>query len=336
MGTRLELHVIHARPLQQRARNVTSVVRALEKQCDVHLRLCTRYDSDAVAGMDTAGLTDFGALAPQQTPLHERFNRHLRGMHVNQLSCALKHQEVLREISEGDDDTLYLVMEDDSVMTADFADMVACVSSAEFDLVLVALDVENPAGTRLCPMAGVFETGFVLPSCNAYFVRPAYARALLQHAQPVRFAWNVQLSYALHLTAPARVFHSARVFLRDGSKTGRFACTQGDSTPSQNAAYLALQAQVSAGKATPEEVSVAVDRCLSAPDAEGKTVLKDHPEVLRLQAAHLSASGRHGDAHAVLLRAADALLREPLVLVNNQSGVMRQLIRSFAQVQEGE
>lgn len=349
---KMDLYVIHTRELEDRARSFTKLVRALEEVCDVNMHVCNSHDVDSLVNNSALNtLVDFNPIAADQTPCADVFNRHVKGMHVNHISCAMKHLTALKTIAEAadqpdDEERVYMVIEDDCIVAFDDTKSMqtlvkelwkACVSHVKSDFLYlcthVSSDIPNqtPDVIRRFPINTLTSNGFVFPTSNAYCVRPSYARALLPHLTPLKFAWNVQLSYALHRTEGS-VGALEKALLLDGSKTGHFCSVlSGENTLQLNSQYNELNKLLTRlSPAENDDASVAqfIDHFNSQ-----SGILKDHPDLLRIHATYLTNRSRHVEAHQVLHRAAQTLLRQPLVLINNQSGLMKDYIKSFAHVQ---
>ena len=336
-----EIHVfvVHARALQRRARSIAKLVQVIERHNmvnRVNMRLITKYDINDISPEDLPKLTNFDPVALDVSPFADRFNGLIKVMHINQVSCALKHAECLREISEYDDDRMCLVIEDDCVAKDD--DINAFVTHAldkrnDYDI-LFGCDTGinfQQQDEYLASIENVFASGIVLATCNAYFVRPSYAKTLLENTQPIKFAWNVQLSFALHRCKPSRGVKCAPCApLRDGSKTGRFLSTQtGENVLSQCDEFVTFRQLLATAKVGQgSEVARAFDGIIAS-----QGIANDHPDILRVYATYLTVNRRHKEAHDVLQRAVDVILKEPLTFSNNQSAVMKQFLRSFAHVQ---
>lgn len=336
----LDVFVVHARALQNRARALSETVRLLEREVRVNVRMVTSHDTCDIDADSIKRLTGFEPLSTEVTPLADRFNAMIRVMHVNAVSSALKHLDCLRQIGDRPGDALCLVLEDDSVVAearlAEWMRLLIDSDDFRYDFVIMGetgLTTKYAKDTCMLDVNAAFDAGAVLPVCNAYAVRPSFARELAERVPAIKFAWNVQLSLALHVCDRSKrnvVATSAPVFL-DGTKTGRFVSTlTGDNKLSQCPAFSEMCEELTRlGVGQGKAASAAVERALAAPG-----VLADHPDVLRTYASHLTSLMRHAEAHAVLERAVRVMLRHPLVFTNNHSALLKQYIRSFAHVQE--
>jgi hypothetical protein len=181
---------------------------------------------------------------------------------------------------------------------------------------------------------------FIMPVCNAYFVTPKFARGLMEWTNKVKFPWNVQLSYALHMSKTKGcnrdidVVATRSVMLLDGSKTGHFLSTlNGDNALSMCPEYVEMMKVLSMPKCDKKNKSEEVLAIIQRFESKSEDVVRDHPDMLRLYAESLEKNGNTVKAHEVLGRAVTVLLKNPLVLINNNSTVMKRYLKSFAYVQ---
>jgi hypothetical protein len=75
----VDVHVIHARALEDRARHFTDMLRDMSPR----IRVCAKFDSDTLAGNVVQSYVDFAPIPPESTPEAARFNSLIKGLHVN-------------------------------------------------------------------------------------------------------------------------------------------------------------------------------------------------------------------------------------------------------------
>lgn len=332
----VRVYVIHARPLRDvRESSIKHVLSGLRGGAE-RISWITKHDPDELLAMPSlTECTDF-------TPVAGVFGTMLRQMHVNQLSNAMKHAEALRRIAEfpteGDDDPLHLVLEDDCVLAEDAGEPADVLRN----MVQLAATRRNWGAFFPCvavPGDGEVQdvskqgTPFMPATVNAYFVTPQFAKRMQPWFQRIKFAWHIQLAYCMHMAqsdAPVPVMATRSMALLDGSKTGHFMSTlAGENALSLCPDFIELVKLVTKGAASRKQVDAVLASFRARPG-----VLQDHPDMLRVYADFLHRHQQHVAAHGTLAQACAVLLANPLVLVNNKSRTMRQYLASFAHVQD--
>lgn len=191
--------------------------------------------------------------------------------------------------------------------------------------------------SRVISIAKSFETSpqFIPPVCNAYCITPTFAKALHNWTKTVKFTWNIQLSYALHMVHRnfedvGDIIATRRLFFMDGSKTGHFVSTlSGQNVLTLSPEYMNLLKESVNPDTTERKIQEKVDKFRDTPG-----VIYNHPDVLRVQADALIKLKRLPAAHEILHVGCDELFKHELVLVNNASDIMKKYIRSYAYVQD--
>ena len=229
----MRAHIIHARHLTNRAPIVNAIMQALKPICK-SVDLVAEHDPTSIRPDDVKLFTN----TPVPDAEYAYFNAALKPMSVTAISNALKHRLALTRASE-DPSCLHLIVEDDSIFTTDFASRLPGLA-ADYQTNSV-LFMGVPVKTDGATVANVFDAYKVLPSCDAYLVDAATAKAMLQEFNTgIRFPCHLQLTYAAlkHSVALKAVAPTATV---DGTKFGIYASTINVNNPLMyNGHYLRI------------------------------------------------------------------------------------------------
>lgn len=280
--------------------------------------------------------------------------KEVRGMHVNQLSCALKHVATLQRIVQNSRDRggYHVVLEDDIV----FGDEQALRSRlhdvfwnlpSDYDIVFLGLPSPKPGSAgadneRLVRVDGrdLFQVLAspgqflmpMLPCCESYVVNPAAAARMLPLSKPIRLPANLMLTW-LSRKLSLRVYSSVPNIFVDGSKLGVYL-SQLDSNNRLiwNEHYLHL-----------EELCKDKDKCrvlLQNPDKLRETQefidkiqFKNHPDMLRLLARVQMHLGNYKEAAAIFEQVYKVMVAENCVL-NAGSQFLRDYMSLHVHLQQ--
>lgn len=384
----LRVYVVGVSQFADRCQSTVHLTDLLSKVCNVErVTWCNEHDPDEVSASVASGasdLADFTPVPEGQTPAAAFFNAHIRQLHVNQISNAKKHVHALTRISEFTEDgkdvpgMIHLIIEDDCTIFSETpqpspADQKQALrklvnsakalhAKAKWGVLMPCLSVSVPPEVHARQDDAVKQhdmvclndsmttaTPLLSSTCNAYFVTPGFATAMLPWVRKVKFPWNVQLCYAMHMAMKVRVemglspglpdiLATKRVVLLDGSKTGHFVATLSGSNPltlCPEYVDLVRLLQSRDNKLTAKEFDDQVKATMSRYH-ERHGVVKHHPEIVRLYAQCLAFQGKRKEAHEELRRAYTVVSRTPLCIVNNQSPFMREFLQSFSWVQNRE
>lgn len=288
----------------------------------------------------------------------DMYSSNLRtNLHLFQLSCALKHVEALRLISEmpsgegrSDDQVFGLVVEDDVEFQSDtlllkLLHITGRMVREKVGMCFVGIPVQVQQQQPLTDLAMVdFWSAFKFfpPSTESYVVSKAFAKALCRAIMPIRYMWHVHLGYTLKKleilgllpSEAGRVAVSIPNVFLDGSKAG--SCTS-SVLPHNPLVYNHEYNRISdivckyeqRGKndgAGDEERNADAKTCL---DTWSASKVAGHPSMLHMKGkVHLVIERDHGKARDVF-QAAYKDVVEQGGIINNETLLLRDYIKSF-------
>ena len=327
---KLSIYFIHSKVVANRVTNVNQLVDMLTKSGAfeaVTSTLVDEYEADSLSQEVIRASTDFSQI-PLEAGAEQlaQFNSLIAPMHVRHVSNLLKHVEALKRISASTagDDTAHVVLEDDVVYGDRVADALktALTNGGACDLLFLGLPSAQLAGATepdRSPCSD-FKTFYnVSPVCDAYAVTPAGAAKLVGGSSPslllpMKFATNVQLSFAIQRAPDLKAcFSRPNVFI-DGSKLGVFV----SSVETNNALILSGEYQ-------------ALKTLVDANDVEGarkafETLrFKTHPDNVRLLAEAEHKAGNFEKSKGLYEACFQAYATNGCVL-NNQSQFLRSYV----------
>lgn len=164
---------------------------------------------------------------------NELFDQCIQVLSLEMISNIEKHKDALSKISisksKDSDEDLYLIIEDDMVILQDclknFEDLLKLDhKKIDWDLIILGLskNIDTSNTQKLENIKELSDTGKVLPSKEAYFIRKNVATKLLAEFQKYRFTYRIQLSWFIHNNSDIKVYYPSKRTTVDGSKLGLF------------------------------------------------------------------------------------------------------------------
>jgi GR25 family glycosyltransferase involved in LPS biosynthesis len=150
----------------------------------------------------------------------EDFDRMSLPLTIQQVSNTKRQLTALKQIlAENQKDTLYLVFEDDAIIMPEFqANLEAFLNEApttQHDWDLYFLCANAPA-----PNPDIRDAFKILPSKEAYAIKPAIIPSLLQYFEKMYYTFRIQLSRWLILNPKIRATCPSQRISLEGSKIG--------------------------------------------------------------------------------------------------------------------
>ena len=284
-----------------------------------------------LAGAPSGMLVDLEAKNVQD----EHMRPLLRGLHLRQVSNALKHLAALRRVAAAatkpGGPRFAMVVEDDALFGDQMSDAVFRATRdapADADVVFLGLPSTRRPPTLDEPAA--FDdplqlfASHVLPACDSYLVTPAGAAKLAARFLPIRFATSAQLTMLMRAGAFKAYVAVPNAFV-DGSKVGVVTSSLNPNNQLLwNNPYCRAEAIVRKRPYGPAEQA-------QFEAAWGEQMFKEHPDATVLRADHLLASERYQEAAAAYKQALEMYDRMGCV-VNNASDWLRRYMGVYGKI----
>ena len=287
---------------------------------------------------------EFADLAPLHTALH-----------VNQLSCALKHATALHKVcaNAGQHGGFHVVLEDDALF-GDEENLCKRLHEvlwnlpSDYDIVFMGLPTPNLPDDAADDAASLFvrvdkKRVFqrlsmppsvqmpLLPCCDSYVVNPNAAARMLPLAKPVRFAAHLQLTWLIR-KVPLNVYTSMPNIFVDGSKVGVYVSQlDPNNRLLWNDQFVKLEALVNSA----DILDMAKDpaRLKATQEFVDGLAFKGHPDILRLLGRLQVRLGNFQEA-SVIFEQVFKMLSSERCVVNSQSTTLRDYMNLYRQLQD--
>lgn len=303
--------------------------------------------SELVARPSMAGLVELSASGLAGTPEADMAPLMCK-LHVNQLSCTLKHAAAWRLIAQrAGEGGFHVVLEDDCLFQASGVDeqLLRSLKALPSDYDVGFLGSPLRKADKVVSTVDIdverlsLGSGACLLSCESYVMNPLCAQALVQggHALPVRFSHELQLTFLIRRAGLRAYMLLPNVFL-DGSKLGVYISQQNPASRLiWNEGFLRLEQLVGSlskdGGADGKQVTLAKEALEAAQKFVDGLQFKGHPDMLRLLAKLQHRLGNLKEAE-ILYRQAYELTLSEKCLLTSASPLLRDYMVLYRQLQD--
>ena len=340
----LKLYIIHDDRLEQRNSNIEELKTLSEQymQEDSTKRITIDIiNNHPPSSINVANIKNLVKLEVLPESENQLYNQYLRKMSVESLSNTFNHVKALQTIAkDNDDDTYHLILEDDIVYSDKIYKQLFVLlnnlDSLEWDLLFLGQPKDNESSlekdSNKLQLNQMSTDNLILHCCESYMVKASTARELISEIFPLRFFYNIQLSYLLDKNKNR--FKCAKIFPNicgDGSKTGKF---NSSILPNNVLIFNQLYKQIyvtlenSVSSLSEEVIKDIKDKLESNPH-------KDNPDFIYLEALFYR---KQGDLEKCkeLFQVAMEKYESLHVPINNTSTFLRNYIELFKFAQEIE
>lgn len=234
--TFLNIYIIHYDQLTERMSNIEEIKRLAKSfmsetsSFSINIQIINQHPPQSINVNNIRNLVKLDMLPEGENQLYNNF---LKKMSIESLSNTFNHIKALQTIgkhpSSADDDTFHLVIEDDIVYSdklfKQLAVLIDNLKSIEWDVLFLGQPNDNSSTTdqSKLQLQKISTENIILHCCESYIIRPAVAKDIISLIFPLKFYYNIQLSYLLDKYKDR--FKCTKIFPNicgDGSKTGKF------------------------------------------------------------------------------------------------------------------
>lgn len=316
---------------------------------EAHVEFITDNESDELVKRPggIAGLVDMSQESLKEYP---DLSNTPRSMHINQLSCAMKHLSALEKIASQaattEEKRFYIVLEDDCLfgeeahlcerlndifvnLPTDFDMMFLGLPSPQTDAVdneRIIVVNDKLKYHRLSKVPSMMMP--ILPCCDSYMLTPSAAERLLQFSRPIRLPANLQLTWSIR-KASLNVYASMPNVFVDGSKIGVYVSQiDPNNRLLWNEQFLKLESLVN----NVDQIVTSQENLKAAQDFIDKLQFKTHPDILRLIGKLQMRMGNAVEARVIFDQVYRVYTTENCVL-NSSSQFLRDYMTVFGKLQ---
>lgn len=227
----LNVFVIHADNLTYRKKLIATTLKFLEERAvangyTFNKQIITKYDAVDVR----REFSEIEKIVKQSKLDDEDFDLRNYRLNIEKISNFLKQRSALELIAEagGGDEHYYMVIEDDSIVLPDFSKNIDRFlinpHPDEWDILVLCMGHSDES----VELKSTRDDIKILPSKEAYCIKPSTAKALLEDLQTLCQHFRLQLSAWIHKNTAVRSMYPIGRTSIEGSKIGLVPSTVND------------------------------------------------------------------------------------------------------------
>lgn len=223
----LNIYIIHCKRLTNREENINRLKRLAANETgssNIKVIVVDEHQPESININNIKNLVKIDKLPEEENQYYQSF---VKQMSVEILSNTFNHFKAIQQISKNNEKSYNLILEDD-VMYSDkiFNQLNSLISrletTSEWDMVFLGQPsdkVASEAGTLV--LNSINNNDLVLHCCESYMVNVNTAKNMLLNFFPIRFTYNIQLSFMInkHDYKCIKIFPN---ICGDGSKMGNY------------------------------------------------------------------------------------------------------------------
>jgi GR25 family glycosyltransferase involved in LPS biosynthesis len=345
MVKNLNIFIISASWLKDRQRVITEFQKQIQKYFfknikTTTIKVITEYDPNDITGeliQKSVNYTHFkeedDLKDDNKSTSFTFYNQFIKNMHLFQLSCVLKHTKAIEHIvnNSGDDD-INLILEDDIVYQESMCMMLEKVMESlpsDYDIAFLGLPTNKAIKDRNeIGYQNTSEIFKVLPYNDSYIISKTAAKKLYDSFLPIKFTYNIQLSYLIDKLALKTVLCLPSIFI-DGSKLGMFLSTL---TPNNALLFNNDYMQTKNILDNKKDLELTEEETNKLDKTFAESPIKNHPDFLHLRANYLTKQKKYKEAEGVFEEGLKIYSTNSCV-VNHESLYLKDYIRLYKNMQ---
>jgi GR25 family glycosyltransferase involved in LPS biosynthesis len=326
----VRLYILHSKDLAERDMSVNNIIQKLVNYKYKNANIAgsvviTDNDPNNISVEYIQNIVNYSQL--QESNL-AHLNQYIRNIHINQLSCTLKHLSALQKISEQQEEEFALVLEDDVLFTETVCeDLDKLFSNLSQDNHLVFLGLpgdDGPSRDNIVPIDK--SAPLMVPLTESYIVTKETAKKMVANFFPIKFVTNLQLNFVLTKSC-VDCFRSKMNLFVNGSKYGLFISSQTTNNMLVfNREYMVLNEMLNKDEFT-------IDEQKQIQNIIDNATVANHPDFMYLIAKYKTKLKDYKGSQVVYEKAYNTLLGNKGI-VNHESSLLKDFIRLHKHLQE--
>lgn len=324
------IYILHSKELKERDASVNNIRDRLSKYKydnlvikDIHV--VYDHDPNEIPIQEIQKIVNYTQIQDQKLAFMNQF---IHNIHIQQLSCTLKHQEALKRVVANNKCDYGLILEDDVLFSDQVCKQIDDVfkeMSPSHPIVFLGLpNSEEPSRDLIIP---VDKARFpLIPLTEAYIVQRDCASKMLTEFLPITFSTNLQINYVLG-KCDIQCFQSKNNVFVNGSKYGLFVSScNANNVLLFNKDYMTINELLNKDVLTPSD-------CTYIENTIKNTPIAQHPDFVYLIAKYKVKKQEYKEAEKLFEQAYNVLLMNKAI-VNHESAVLKDFIRLYKHLQQ--
>lgn len=222
----LNIYIVHYKKLIQRSENIQKLEALAQKETNlkINIHIVDEHQPESIVISNVKNLIKIEKLPENENQFYQNF---VKQMSLEVLSNIFNHFKAIQLISKNAEDTYNVILEDDVVYSdrifTQMNTLINNLQTSNWNMVFLGQPSDNNANkqTNTLSLSDIDPSNLLLHCCESYMVKSSTAKELLLNFFPIRFIYNVQLSYLVdkHKFKCMKIFPN---ICGDGSKMGSY------------------------------------------------------------------------------------------------------------------
>jgi len=226
MTVSLNIYIIHSKKLTNRESNIERLKNLAKNTAniDISVNVISEHEPDTININNIKNLVKIDIIPEEDNQFYKSF---VKQMSLQILSNTFNHFKAIQTISKNNTDSYNLILEDD-VMYSDkifsqLSSLITRLDSTEWDIVFLGQPSDGTVNTENNSLVlnNIDTHDMLLHCCESYLLNVKTAKDIVINFFPIRFGYNIQLSYIINKYK----YKCVKIFPNicgDGSKMGNY------------------------------------------------------------------------------------------------------------------
>nr|QOI90428.1 hypothetical protein HWQ62_00292 [Pyramimonas orientalis virus] len=220
----LNIYIIHYTKRSDRLGNIEKL-RTLAKEepnLQININVVDDHQPESININNIKNLVKLEALPEGENIFYQKF---LKQMSLPIFSNTFHHFKAIQHISKNSPNEYNIILEDDVVYSnkifTQISTLIDTVKTTDFDIIFLGQPSDKTPTTNNLQVDNMDTKDIILHCCESYMVSSKAAKDILINFFPIRFVYNIQMSYIInkHNYKCMKIFPN---ICGDGSKMGDF------------------------------------------------------------------------------------------------------------------
>lgn len=321
----INVYVVHSSTLAIRKSKIETLLSTIKqsKKYNFITEFISEYDPENMKLENIKNLFSIGKVG------NDAFDRFVNNLTIGQVSNALKHATAIQKASLSDN--ISMVLEDDVLYPDDIVNVIEDAIGkfiANADVTISMLGMPSKVvvmPTEPLTYINSSEQHTILPAVDSYIMKPDTATILAKQIFPIKFIYNIHLSWVLsNINMPIHMTNR-NIFI-DGSKYGAFLCSlDTNSILPFNMDFINIYQEINA--INPKQTETELN------DRLNNSKFQNHPAMLHLRALFLIKYKQDYNGALKILDNAFEILKQNNCIINGTNPIMRTYTSIFKHLQ---
>jgi len=219
----LNIYIIHFNKLEKRLDNIKRLQRLASEdtRLKINVNIVNEHKPDTINVNNVKNLVKIEKLPEEENTFYQNF---VKQMSLEILSNTFNHFKAVQQISKNPSDSYNVILEDDVVYSdkifVQMNTLINHIESMDWNMIFLGQPSDKSVSSMTSlSLNDMDNNNLLLHCCESYMLHAETAKDMLLNFFPIRFSYNVQLSYLIN----KQNYKCMKIFPNicgDGSKMG--------------------------------------------------------------------------------------------------------------------